>query len=174
VAVDPRACIDAPDLLTARQRARDALMTAGMWGAYLYLWVPLISLFAWLLGFEFAYDVMVRAGGAHDLVRVLQTFAVAIIVIFVIVSVWSYSNRVRYRGHNRRHAGPEVADESLAEYFGVDTATLTGLREARRLELGFTADGRPEPRGGLALAPRPQPAVACEERGGERDEQQAV
>jgi len=145
-AVDPKICIDAPDLLTPKQRVRDTLMTAGMWGAYLYLWVPMISLFAWLLGFEFAYDVMVRAGGARDLVHVLQMFAGAIALIFVVVSVWSYSNRARYRGHNRRHAGPVVPDESMARYFGVDAGVLGKLRSARSIAIDFAADGRPEVR----------------------------
>ncbi len=143
-AVDPKICIDAPDLLTAKQRARDTLMTAGMWGAYLYLWVPLISLAAWLLGFQFAYDVMVRAGGARDLVRVLKMFGVAIALIFLVVTVWSYSNRARYRGRNRRHAGPAVPDESLAEYFGVEEHALDRLRAERRVEIDFAADGRPQ------------------------------
>ena len=146
VAVDPKVCIDAPELLTPRERTRDTLMTAGMWGVYLYLWVPLISLLAWLLGFEFAYDVMVRAGGARELVGVLQTYAGVIFVIFVVVTVWSLSNRARYRSHNRRHAGPTVPDESMADYFRVDAATLRQLRTTRRIELSFDADGRPEPR----------------------------
>jgi biofilm PGA synthesis protein PgaD len=143
-AVDPNTCIDAPGLLTAKQRARDSLITAGMWGAYLYLWVPLISLGAWLLGFEFAYDVMVRAGGARDLVHVLRMFGVAIALIFLVVTVWSYSNRARYRGHNRRHAGPAVSDESLIEYFGIDGPALDRLRATRRVEIDFAADGRPQ------------------------------
>jgi biofilm PGA synthesis protein PgaD len=143
-AVDPKICIDAPDLLTAKQRARDTLMTAGMWGAYLYLWVPLISLAAWLLGFQFAYDVMVRAGGARDLAHALKVFGVAIALIFLVVIVWSYSNRARYRGHNRRHAGPAVPDESLAEYFGVDARALNELRTTRRVEIDFATDGRPQ------------------------------
>ncbi|HVY63504.1 MAG TPA: poly-beta-1,6-N-acetyl-D-glucosamine biosynthesis protein PgaD [Gammaproteobacteria bacterium] len=142
--VDPKACIDAPDLLTPKQRVRDTLMTAGMWGAYLYLWVPLISLFAWLLGFEFAYDVMVRAGGARDLVHVLKMFGVAIALIFVVVTAWSYSNRARYRGRNRRHAGPVVPDESMARHFGMEAAALEQLRSARRVAVDFAADGRPE------------------------------
>jgi biofilm PGA synthesis protein PgaD len=144
---DPKVFIDAPDLLTPRERARDTLMTAGMWGAYIYLWVPLISLFAWLLGFEFAYDVMVRAGGARDLVRALVIFALVIAVILGTVATWSYSNRLRYRGHNRRQTGPRVLDSQMAEYFRVDEATLAKLRVAHRIELGFDADGRPELRG---------------------------
>jgi poly-beta-1,6-N-acetyl-D-glucosamine biosynthesis protein PgaD len=147
-AVDPKICIDVPEVLTTEERARDTLMTAGMWVAYLYLWVPLISLCAWLLGFEFAYDVMVRAGGVRDLVHVLRTFGIAIVLILLIVTVWSISNRARYRERNRRHAGRDVPDASLAEYFGVDVAALDTLRASRRVEIDLTADGRPELRGG--------------------------
>ena len=170
-AFDPKICIDAPDLLTAKERARDTLMTAGMWGAYLYLWVPLISLAAWLLGFQFAYDVMVRTGGARDLVHVLKMFGVAIALIFLVVTVWSYSNRARYRGNNRRHAGPAVPDESLAEYFGVEGCVLAALRTMRRVEIDFALDGRPQ---FFALGARPERAIAREERCADADEQQAV
>jgi biofilm PGA synthesis protein PgaD len=146
--VDPKVCIDSPELLSAKERARDTLMTAGMWGAYLYLWVPLVSLGAWLLGFEFAYDVMVRAGGAADLVHVLVFFVMTIASTLSIVAVWSYSNRRRYRGRNRRHMRPEVADEAVAGYFGVDERGLQTVRTARRVEIDFAADGLPIVRAG--------------------------
>jgi len=142
--IDPKIYIDSPELLTAKERARDTLMTAGMWGAYLYLWVPLISLGAWLLGFQFGYDVMVRAGGARDLVHALKTFGVAIALIFLVVMLWSYSNRSRYRDNNRRHAGAAVPDESLADYFRVEGRALDRLRATRRVEIDFTSDGRPQ------------------------------
>ena len=35
-----------------RNRARDTVLTLLMWGIYIYLWIPLITMAAWLLGFE--------------------------------------------------------------------------------------------------------------------------
>jgi biofilm PGA synthesis protein PgaD len=114
-----------------------------MWGFYLYLWVPLVSLFAWVLGFELAYDIMMRAGGARDLSSILAVYAVIIGVIFVVVTAWSLINRVRYRGLNRRLLGKPVSDDAIAGFFGVDPLTLPALRKARRVRLDFDLAGRP-------------------------------
>jgi biofilm PGA synthesis protein PgaD len=141
--VDKDVCIQAPELLTARERARDTVVTAAMWGLYLYLWVPLISLFAWVLGVELAYDIMIRAGGARDLGSILVAYGVIIGVIFVVVTAWSLINRVRYRHQNRRHFGRSVSDTAIASFFGVDPALLPTLRRARRVRLEFDAAGKP-------------------------------
>jgi biofilm PGA synthesis protein PgaD len=141
--IEKDVCIQAPELLTARERARDTVVTAAMWGLYLYLWVPLISLFAWVLGVELAYDVMIRAGGASDLGSILVFYGVIIGVIFVVVTAWSLVNRARYRGHNRRHLGRATPDEAVASLFGVDDVMLTALRNARRVRLDFDSGGRP-------------------------------
>ncbi|HEY7671440.1 MAG TPA: poly-beta-1,6-N-acetyl-D-glucosamine biosynthesis protein PgaD [Gammaproteobacteria bacterium] len=143
MAVVEKEIIQAPELLTARERARDTVVTAAMWALYLYLWVPLISLFAWVLGFELAYDIMIRSGGAQDLGSILLFYGVIIGVIFCVVTAWSLINRVRYRRQNRRHLGRSVADEAIAAFFGVDPATLPALRQARRVRLDFDAAGRP-------------------------------
>jgi biofilm PGA synthesis protein PgaD len=141
--VEKDVCIQAPELLTARERARDTVVTAAMWGLYLYLWVPLISLFAWVLGFELAYDIMMRAGGARDLGAILVVYAVIIGVIFVVVTAWSLINRVRYRRQNRRQLGRSVSDAAIAGFFGVDPETLPALRQARRVRLDFDSAGKP-------------------------------
>ena len=141
--VEKDVCIEAPELLSARERARDTAVTAAMWGLYLYLWVPLASLFAWLLGFEFAYDVMIRAGGARDLGSILLVYVVVIGVIFMVVTTWSLINRARYRALNRRHRERRTSDAAIAAFFGVDPATLPTLRNARCVRLDFDSAGRP-------------------------------
>jgi biofilm PGA synthesis protein PgaD len=140
--------IDAPELLTGRERTRDAVFTALMWGVYLYLWVPLVSLFAWLLGFEFAYDVMIRMGGARDLGSVLIVYAVIVVVILATVAFWSLGNRLRYGKLTRRHAKAVVTAKEMADYFAVDEKTITQLRSTDSATIVFDADGRPviEPR----------------------------
>lgn len=135
--------IDAPELLTARQRTRDTLFTALMWGVYLYLWVPLVSLFAWLLGFEFAYDVMVRSGGAGDLGDVIVFYAIVVVIIFLTVTAWSLGNRLRYGKLHRRHEHSPVALASMARYFELEDAAVEQLRQMRSASIEFDADGRP-------------------------------
>ena len=77
-AVNDDIYINEPQLMSRRQRIGDAMATGLMWALYSYLWAPLVSLVEWLLGFEFAYDVMVRAGGLHVLEEVMYFYGLMI------------------------------------------------------------------------------------------------
>ena len=159
--------IDAPELLTRRQRTFGALITGFMWGAYAYLWLPLVSLLAWGLGVEFAYEAMVRAGGASALRSALFWYGVMLVDVVLTVSIWSLFNKWRFARHNRRTTHLGVADESMADYFGVTLADLARLRAAQRIELDIDALGRPSipttrptgRRGGASSAPAVATAV---------------
>ena len=102
-----------------------------MWAVYSYLWAPLVSLVAWLLGFEFAYDVMVRAGGFAILKDILWFYSVMVACIFIVVASWSMINRRRFANDNRRKAIEPVTDADIAEHFGIRFSQLKTLRDSR-------------------------------------------
>ena len=123
--------IDAPELLSRARRFRDAFVTGFMWALYTYLWAPLVSLMAWLLGFEFAYNVMVRAGGLESLKQVLFWYGIMLSGIIVVVTGWSLINRLRFAREERRHAAAIVDDSAIAEAFGIEHEQLDILRTVR-------------------------------------------
>ena len=133
--------IYAPHLLSQRRRVGDTIVTGLMWILYSYLWVPFISLLAWLLGLEFGYDVMVRAGGVNALKEVLWWYGIVLASIFVVVTVWSAINRRRFADHDRRHSGQDVSDSETAEYFALQQGELQEMRTARIMSLSFDARG---------------------------------
>jgi biofilm PGA synthesis protein PgaD len=113
-----------------------------MWLVYSYLWAPLISLVAWLLGFEFAYDVMVRAGGFETLKEVIWFYLIVVAIIFVVVAGWSTINRRRFARHDRRQTIDSVPDTEIAAYFGIRGEQLTLLRESRISQIGVNEEGQ--------------------------------
>lgn len=133
----------APEEMTHRERARDTLITAVLWAVYLYLWVPLVSLLAWAMGFEFAYDVMVRAGGARDLLPILLEYLVVVSIIFSAFTIWSVSNRLRYRDLNRRARRAPVRDEALSDYFQIPVSQIAAMRSRQVIHISIDEDGRP-------------------------------
>jgi biofilm PGA synthesis protein PgaD len=135
--------IDAPAALTRRQRTMGTVITGCMWAAYAYLWLPLVSLFAWGFGFELAYDAMMRAGGVSALRTTLIWYAIMLVDVIVTVAIWSLINKWRFKNRNRRTAHPKVADTAVAHYFGITTETLQRLRSSARVEIQLDADGRP-------------------------------
>ena len=133
--------INVPELLSPRRRLSDAFVTGLMWLVYSYLWAPLISLVAWILGFEFAYDVMIRSGGIHGLKNVLSWYGLMLGCIIIVVTCWSFVNRLRYSGRERRKAVAVVDDHALGETFGVELSELRKLRRAQVACLSLDADG---------------------------------
>lgn len=135
--------IQAPELMSGPERTRDTVFTALMWGVYLYLWVPLVSFLAWLFGVEIAYDVMVRTGGANGLGRLLIGYGIAVLSIFVVITVWSQANKLRYGKLSRRRAVNDVTLAAMAEYFVADPADVARLRSTKLVEIDFDEAGRP-------------------------------
>jgi biofilm PGA synthesis protein PgaD len=103
-----------------------------MWLVYSYLWAPLISLVAWLLGFEFAYDVMVRAGGFETLKEVIWFYLIVVAIIFVVVAGWSTINRRRFARHDRRQTIDSVPDTEIAAYVSIEASILDMDEESAR------------------------------------------
>ena len=99
---------------------------------------------AWLLGFEFAYDVMVRAGGANGLLEILMYYGIVLICIVVLVTSWSWINRYRFSEHDRRQSGRETADHQIAEYFDLDAEVLQKIRGSLIAKVTISSSGRIE------------------------------
>jgi biofilm PGA synthesis protein PgaD len=147
VASAEKVSIDVPELLTARERTRDTLFTALMWLVYVYLWVPLLSFAAWALGFELAYDVMIRSGGAKTLRPALLAYLSILGLIVAVVVLWSLINRARFHNAARRKSVPAIGDEQMAAWFGIAMTALAELRASKRAAIDFDAEGRPLIRG---------------------------
>jgi biofilm PGA synthesis protein PgaD len=120
----------------------DTLATGFIWLVYSYLWAPLISLVAWLLGFEFAYDVMVRAGGFETLKELIWFYSIVVAIIFVVVAGWSTINRRRFAGHDRRQTINSVPDTEIAAFFGIGDEQLAALRESRISLISVNEEGQ--------------------------------
>ena len=129
--------INMPTLLPRRRRVADAVLTALMWAFYSYLWAPLISLVAWLLGFEFAYDVLVRAGGLELLQDVILFYGTMVALIFIVVSSWSIINRSRFAHRNRRRALQVVTEEEISDHFGISAEQLETMRDSQIIHVGL-------------------------------------
>lgn len=134
--------IQAPHLLSARQRARDTVLTSLLWFVYAYLWLPVVSLCAWLAGIDFAYDAMARAGGLDALTDLLGWYSFGIALIWVLVLAWSGNERRRFRGRNRRQAPGPVSDREVQTHAGLDDTAFGRLRSGGRVEVRCHADGR--------------------------------
>jgi len=138
----PQIIIDRPRLRSRGTRLRDTVLTFLMWGVYFYLWLPLISLAGWLFGFRLFYDEMIIQGGYQTLMQVIGWYLLTIGLIVGTVLLWSYSNRTRFRGRERRRHSAPVSVETTTAYFNVTGADLARLKAAHRAVLVWDEAGQ--------------------------------
>jgi biofilm PGA synthesis protein PgaD len=118
-----------------RQRARDTVLTLLMWGIYIYLWIPLITLGAWLVGFERFYEVVILYGGFDVIMDMLDWYAAVIITISTVIVTWSGINYRRFHNNERRRSAGAASARDLSEFFGVPEKEIERVRKSRRLQI---------------------------------------
>jgi len=134
--------IDKPRLRSAGTRTRDTVLTFLMWAVYFYLWLPLISLAGWLFGFRLFYDEMIVLGGYQTLTQVIGWYLLTIGLIVSSVVLWSYSNRQRFRGRERRRHSAPVSVETTTAFFNITEADLARLKATHRAVLVWDEAGQ--------------------------------
>jgi biofilm PGA synthesis protein PgaD len=128
--------------LDRRHRARDTVLTLMMWGVYIYLWIPLITLGAWLAGFERFYEVMIIYGGFNVVMGLLKWYAMTIVVIAIFVIGWSAINYYRFHDKERRNAAPTASAREISEFFELSEAQVDRAASSRRLVIALDEHGR--------------------------------
>ena len=133
--------IVAIESIDRRHRTRDTVLTFLMWGIYVYLWVPLITVGAWLLGFERFYEVMITYGGFEVVLELLDWYASIIIIIAACIIGWSGINYRRFHSRERRFASSVTKAQEISEFFGVAETEVKRARSSRRLMIDLDGLG---------------------------------
>ncbi len=136
--------INEPQLQSLHHKLGDTVLTAAMWGIYLYLWLPLVSLVAWLFGIQLFYHELIEAGGYLELLDKVALYATVIPAIFVVIISWSLSNQRRFRGQERRNEVSEISPAEMTAFFDVTTGEFERLRAASRIVIAIDENGRIE------------------------------
>ncbi len=129
--------IDQPSLQTLWQKYSYGIFTLLAWSLWLYLWLPLINLIAWLLGFKVFYQHMIVLGGYVGFLQLLGIYFVIILLIGTTLLSWALYNQIRFRGKDRREAVPPATNEDVARFFGVNEEDLQSAQKTRRLVISF-------------------------------------
>ena len=134
--------ISRPDLQTLRQKYAFAFLTFLFWLIWFYLWLPLISLLAWLFGVEIIYEHMIVLEGFYGLVDLLGWYLSVILLIGLTLLCWSRYNLTRFRGRSKRTHVDTVSGHQLADFFNVDRQSVDASRHARTIYVSHDANGQ--------------------------------
>jgi biofilm PGA synthesis protein PgaD len=132
--------IHRPERQAPARRALFAVLTLGAWFVWVSLWLPLITLVAWLFGMRTSYvELFVREHG-NGLSDLLVVVAIGVCCGLIEI-LWSSYNFRRFRHATRRRARPLVGLDAMAESLLVAQPSAVHLREQPRTVLQFADDG---------------------------------
>ena len=137
-----RIIIERPDLQSPLQRATSGGLTFIFWVIWLYLWLPLVSLVAWLAGIEVFREHMIISGGYEALLDIIVWYLLIIFLLGISLISWARYNLVRFRNKGRRKAPISVDRETLARDFHIDALQLAQWQGAKDLIIHHDKQGR--------------------------------
>lgn len=134
--------IERPDLQSTTRRTLYSVVTVLAWSVWLYLWLPFISLLAWLAGIQLMVVEVFQPVGGQDWRELLRLLAFVVVATLAVI-VWSQYNLRRYGHHNRRQRIPDVDANTLAKYYEISPELLEKLRNKRLITLDYSNDHHP-------------------------------
>ena len=113
------------------------------WFMFMWLFLPLITLFFWWVEGKTIYQqMMVQAAPTSSLSLVHLSIMISIFIALLLV--WASYNWIRFSGKERRSAPVSVNDQQLALSFKVSTADIRSLQQAKNITLYYDKDGQLE------------------------------
>lgn len=133
--------IQRPERQRPLQRATFAVMTIVAWALWVSLWLPVLTLLAWLLGLGDAYRQL-NILHLHGQTSSLGMIAITAAACAMLFSVWAFYNRARFSKNRRRGAPATVEIAAMAEVLGARLETVELMRTHRRAVVRFSDAGR--------------------------------
>lgn len=131
----PELVIDRPELQPPVQRTVFRVLTLAAWSAYLYLWLPAVTLAAWWVGMYTGMGELKIVPAPFIDGALFGLLLQSAMLAMVLMIGWGEYNRRRFQGKERRGPRPIVTPAQSAAAFGVDPEVARRLRGARHCTL---------------------------------------
>lgn len=132
--------ISRPERQKPLQRTLFTFITIVAWTLWISMWLPALTLVAWLLGMEDAYQ---KLGLIHPMHAAKDFSIVVIMAVACALSIgsWSQYNRIRFSGRQRRRHNQPLDISEMAPVLGASVEAARQLRVGRRSVICFAKDG---------------------------------
>lgn len=134
-----RFIIDHPEWQKPKDKYVFGFLTLGFWLLWIYLWLPLLSLFAWIFGMKVLHHQMIELKGYESLLNLLGVYSLVILVMAGSLYLWASYNIVRFSGMTRRVPRPLVTLQTQAQILKIHPDDLEKLQKSQML---FIEHGR--------------------------------
>lgn len=137
-----------PFILELRQPANgrvhtlQGVVTLIAWIAYAWLWLPVVTVIAWLLGVRTSFVELQLRNYEFD----QDTFGILLMLAIgttVLMIGWAEYNRHKFGGPDRRTQAENVRQEAIAQVLGGSADVAGPLSRAKSITLAMGEDARP-------------------------------
>ncbi|AWH47338.1 poly-beta-1,6-N-acetyl-D-glucosamine biosynthesis protein PgaD [Stenotrophomonas sp. ZAC14A_NAIMI4_1] len=138
----PPPVIVRPERLARQKRFLQRAATLLAWSAYAWLWVPLATLVAWVLGLQAGWDRLYLQRNAVD-PFILAALPIIALLCGLLLIGWAEYNRTRFADADRRLRRPDVADAAVRERLQAPAQVMHTLRRHRVVTVRMDEQARP-------------------------------
>ncbi|MBU0620230.1 MAG: poly-beta-1,6-N-acetyl-D-glucosamine biosynthesis protein PgaD [Gammaproteobacteria bacterium] len=128
-----RFIIDHPEWQKPKDKYVFGFITLGFWMLWIYLWLPLLSLLAWILGFKIFHLQMIEMKGYEGLLSLLGGYLLVILLMSGSLYVWASYNIYRFSGMSRRVPRPLVSLEAQAKILKASPDELAKWQQSQMI-----------------------------------------
>jgi biofilm PGA synthesis protein PgaD len=133
--------IERPDLQSPLKRAGTRGITLIFWIFWIYLWTPIISLVAWLLGVHLFRKNIIDNGGYQFVLESVFMFFAIVLVMAAIFIGWGLYNQKRFRGKELRKAPMPIDLVTHASDFKTNPEQLAAWQASKHLVVQHDKQG---------------------------------
>ena len=124
--------LNKPHLVAPLTKVVSALITVVFWGFFVYLWWPLITLVAGMLGYH-TINELTYAADMLNVRHLTISYALIVMALSGSLLLWAAVEYFRFRNLNRRRWPNAVAVADLATYSSLPESDLQQLQSERRM-----------------------------------------
>ena len=135
--------IDVPEVQSRTRKFSYTMVTLVFWSIYFYMWLPLISLLAWVLGFRFFYQHMIVLGGYQGFLADAKLYFMVILSLSTIFIVWAKINLYRFNDVERRKGHQPITQTNQAEYYHLDENDIKNWQGLSHMVIHHDENGYP-------------------------------
>ena len=121
--------IERADLQSLGQRWGYGSLTLACWVAWLYFFMPVLSVVAWFAGLTFIYRMLLQGLELAELWTMLARYGVGIGVLVSVYMIWAITSYFRFRGTDRRQAVASVTRAELLTSHHLQESEMDTLQQ---------------------------------------------
>ena len=141
-ATDPSPFIYAPKTrASTATRTLHGVLTLAAWALYAYLWLPVLTVLAWVMGVRTSYVELYVRNNRFDN-SVFMVILVLALVATVLLVGWAEYNRHKFGGQDRRSTPRNVDGDDVARSLLAPPELSRQLAGAKSITLNMGEDAR--------------------------------